>query len=65
MDSCGSYNAAMTTRLVESIKDQNAIAYGDSRFGGVKAAYWLLLQDDPGRRDGFRHQDRYGYFPTR
>ena len=39
MDTVGSYNAAMTTRLVEPIKFQNAIAYGDSRFGGVKAVH--------------------------
>ena len=39
MDKVGTYNAAMTTRLVEPIKNSNATCYGDSRFGSVKAAY--------------------------
>ena len=40
MDMVGTYNAAMTTRLVEPIKNSNATCYGDSRFASVKAAYY-------------------------
>ena len=39
MDEVGTYNAAMTTRLVEPVKDRNALTYADSRFGSVKAAH--------------------------
>ena len=39
MDVVGSYNAAMTTRLVQPFANANAACYGDSRFGSVKAAY--------------------------
>ena len=41
MDSIGTYNAAMTTRLAEPFANSNAAVYGDSRFGSVKAAYWV------------------------
>ena len=46
MDKVGTYNAAMTARLVEPIAHSNAAAYGDSRFGSVKAANfcWTELE---------------------
>ena len=39
-DLTGSYNAAMTVRLSEPFAKKNAVVYGDSRFGSVKAAYF-------------------------
>ena len=39
-DLTGTYNAAMTVRLSAPFAKKNAVVYGDSRFGSVKAAYF-------------------------
>ena len=41
MDSVRTYNAAMATRLAAPFGHKNAAVYGDSRFGSVKAAYYV------------------------
>ena len=43
MDTVGTYNAAMTVRCAEPWAWKNGVIYGDSRFGSVKAAYYLML----------------------
>ena len=46
MDSVGTYNASMTVRLSEPWRGTNAVVYGDSRFGSVKAAYFNRVKLD-------------------